>query len=103
MGPIPPSGLMSGPSIGRLIDITGPRGCIDTGIPLTATVEKAVQTYMCRRHRVENLLKIEHEILSLPEKNLTHLQEHRLWKISNGEYKQVFSTKSTWELTRTHT
>lgn len=55
----------------RLKDLTGMRGCIDMGIHINDTVERAVQKYITRRHRVNILTQIENEILKLRAQRLT--------------------------------
>ncbi|CAA7055646.1 unnamed protein product [Microthlaspi erraticum] len=45
--------------LGRLFEITGPRGYIDLGIPSDATVASAVVNRNRRRHRTEILNRIE--------------------------------------------
>ena len=73
-------GSMNGRSWERIIDITGSRGSIDLGIPITATVEYAVQIYRSRRHRVRSLIDIEKEILKLRLQGLSSEDDVRLWK-----------------------
>lgn len=45
--------------MGRLIDITGERGFIDFGIPKLVTVELVVRTHRKKRHRLDNLKRVE--------------------------------------------
>lgn len=47
--------------LGHLYDLTGHRGIIDTGIPLDATVEKALQSTRRRCHCTNILTSIEEE------------------------------------------
>lgn len=54
--------------MGRLIDITRPRGVIDMGIPLQATVGTAHRTYRGRTHRFEVLNNIAAEITEISAK-----------------------------------
>ena len=86
--------------LGRIIDITGTRGCIDLGIPITASVEFAVQRYRSRRHRVANRIDIKNEILKLRLQGLTSDNDIRLWKGVGDLFKKNFNTKQTWQLTR---
>lgn len=65
--------------LGRIIDITGARGSIDLGIPMTATVEYAVQVYRSRRHRVGSLIDIENEILKIRMQGLSTENDSRLY------------------------
>lgn len=52
--------------MGRVFELTGPRGCINLGIHIDATVELAIQSYRRRRcHIVETLLMTENEISKL--------------------------------------
>lgn len=87
--------------LGRIIDITGTRGCIDLGLPINATVEFAIQRYRSRRHRVEILLTIEQEILKVRSKGLSVGTDIRLWKEMGDSFKPTFSTQQTWQMTRT--
>lgn len=86
--------------LGRIIDITGSRGSIDLGIPMTATVEYAVQIYRTRRHIVGSLIDIENEILKLRLQGLSSEADVRLWKGVGDSFKPSFSTCQTWQLTR---
>lgn len=86
--------------LGRLIDLTGTRGCIDLGIQIGDTVEMAVQKYRSRRHRVDILIQIEGEIMKLRAQSLSTVGDICLWKGSNDEFTPVFSTKHTWNSTR---
>lgn len=86
--------------LGRIIDITDAQGCIDLGIPITATVEHAVQRYRSRRHRVEHLIAIENEILRLRLQGLTSDSDIQLWKGSGDSFKPTFNTQQTWHMTR---
>jgi len=45
--------------VGKLLDIFGDRGCIDLRIPKADIMD---DTHRERRHRVENLNKVEAEI-----------------------------------------
>ncbi|KAG2326666.1 hypothetical protein Bca52824_009394 [Brassica carinata] len=87
----------------KIIDITGARGCIDLGIPITATVEFAVQKYRSRRHRVAHMNDIENEILKLRLQGLALDTDIRLWKGVGDSFKPQFNTQQTWQLTRLHT
>ena len=86
--------------LGRLIDLTGSRGCITMGIPINTTVEAVVQIYRRRRHRVEVLVQIEKEILNLRTRGLSLEDDTRLWKTEAGNFQSCFSTKQTWEIIR---
>lgn len=57
--------------LGRLIEITGERGCIIVGIPLNYTVERVVHIYKARRHRTPVFFQIEQEILALKIEDLS--------------------------------
>ena len=87
-------------SLGKLLDLTGERGCIDLGIPINATVERAVQAYPCRKHRTSVLMQIEQEIMGLRRPGLVQEDDICLWKRENGDFHPVFSTSQTWHLTR---
>lgn len=89
--------------LGRIIDITGSRGCIDLGIPITATVEVAVQRYRSRMHRVVLLVDIENEILKLRLQGLNSDTDIRLWRGVGDLFKPKFDTHQTWQLTREQT
>ncbi|KAF8077079.1 hypothetical protein N665_1063s0006 [Sinapis alba] len=49
----------------RLVDITGIRGCLDMGIPIDATVERAVHQHRERCHRSTNLVLISTKLQQL--------------------------------------
>lgn len=89
--------------LGRIIDITGARGCIDLGIPIIATVEFAVQKYLSRRHRVAHMIYIENEIMKLRLQGLALNTDIRLWKGVGDSFKPQFNTQQTWQLTRLQT
>ena len=83
-------------SLGCLFDLTGPRGCIDMGICLTAAVSSALQR--CRRnHRMEIFNSIE-AVMEVQRSNLMNAADYSVWKSSSDTYKSVFSTKNTWNL-----
>lgn len=87
--------------LGRIIDLTGFRGCIDLGIPINATVESSVQRYRSWRHWVESLLCIEKEILKMRSQGLSSGTDIRLWKGMGDSFKPDFNTQQTWQMTRT--
>ena len=87
-------------SIGQLIELTGARGCMDLGIPINSTVEKAIQLYRVRRHRAHSLRQVDREIMALKNKGLNQLDDICLWKRKNGEFKTDFRTSHTWNLVR---
>ncbi|XP_013673935.1 uncharacterized protein LOC106378333 [Brassica napus] len=86
-------------SLGKLLDLTGERGCIDLGIPINTTVERDVQAYRCRKHRTSVLMQIEQEIMGLHRPGLVQEDDICLWKRENGDFHPVFSTSQTWHLT----
>lgn len=88
--------------LGVLINLTGERSCIDLGIPLNATVERAVQSYRRRRHIVFVFMQIEHEILRL--RNQGHNQEDDVcqWRRENDEFRPGFSSSQKWNIIRSH-
>lgn len=67
-------------SPGRLIDLTGPRGCNDMGININATVGYAVQSYRPRRRRGEQLKATETKIMDLRAQGLLFEENLQLWK-----------------------
>lgn len=86
--------------LGKLIDLTGARGCIDLGINIDATVEHVVQSYRQRRHRVEILISIEEVIMQLRSHGLSSSEDTRLWKGVGDTYRPNFNTRQTWEIIR---
>ena len=86
--------------LGQLIELTGDRGSMDLGIPKTSTVEKALQLYRARGHRVHALRLIGQEIICLKNRGLNQLEDVCLWKRENGEFKNEFITSQTWNLIR---
>lgn len=73
--------------LGRIIDIIGTRGCIDLGIPITVTVEFAVQRYRSHHHRVAHMIDIENEIMKLRLQGLTLDIDIQLWKEVGDSFK----------------
>ena len=88
--------------MGRLIDIAGDRGIIDMGIAKHATVAEAWTNRRRRRHRVNYLNQME-EILSLKWQSQQHEEDRVLWRGKNDAFHTTFSTKDTWNHTRTTT
>ena len=67
--------------MGRVFELTCPRGCIYLGIHIDATVEHAIQSYRRRRHhRVETLLMTENEISKLRTHGLSQEEDVCLWR-----------------------
>ncbi|XP_013595079.1 PREDICTED: uncharacterized protein LOC106303324 [Brassica oleracea var. oleracea] len=73
---------------------------MDLGIPINSTVEKAIQIYRARRHRVHSLRLVDREIMALKNKGLNQLDDICLWKRENREFKTYFKTSHTWNLVR---
>ncbi|KAG7592735.1 Reverse transcriptase domain [Arabidopsis thaliana x Arabidopsis arenosa] len=86
--------------LGKLVDVTGDRGIIDMGISRHATVLEAWTNRRRRRHRVHFLNRME-EVLELKRNNQKQEKDVVLWKGKNGVFKTSFSTKDTWNHTRT--
>ncbi|XP_020890956.1 uncharacterized protein LOC110230943 [Arabidopsis lyrata subsp. lyrata] len=86
--------------MGRLIDYTGQRGCIDMGITIQSSLAEVIATHKRRRHRVENLNKMEAGIDAIKTKGLTHERDVVLWKGKGDRYKTKFSTNETWDAIR---
>ncbi|XP_056856518.1 uncharacterized protein LOC130505934 [Raphanus sativus] len=87
-------------SLGNLIEFAGERGTMDLGIPINSTVERAVQLYRVKRHRVTHLQLIENEVLALKNRGLNEEEDICLWKRENGEFREGFSTSQTWNIIR---
>ena len=88
--------------LGNLIDLTEGRGTMELGIPLNSTVERAIQLYWVKRHRVSTLQLIDQEVVKLRNRGLNQMEDICLWKRENGEYREGFSTSQTWNIIRTH-
>ncbi|KAL9298725.1 putative reverse transcriptase zinc-binding domain-containing protein [Arabidopsis thaliana] len=73
---------------------------IDMGISRTSTVLEAWTNRRRRRHRVDCLRSME-EMLALKRNSRTNEQDRVLWKGKNGVFRPTFSTKDTWNHTRT--
>lgn len=86
--------------MGCLADIAGDRGVIDMGISKNATVSEAWTNRRRRRHRVEPLNQIE-EMLALKWSTRNQETDRVLWKGKNNVFQPIFSTKDTWNHTRT--
>ncbi|KAL9816500.1 putative RNA-directed DNA polymerase [Arabidopsis thaliana] len=82
--------------LGRLIDITGPRGVIDLGIPLDAMVETALHPRRRRKHRVDILNRIEAEIHTTRQRIRINEKDISMWRFVGDKFKTTFSTKFTW-------
>ncbi|CAA7040514.1 unnamed protein product [Microthlaspi erraticum] len=82
--------------MGCLFDITGSRGLIDMGLPITATVSEALSSRRRRNHRTEHLRMIEN-LLNTYRNRADHEREDiSLWKHSETVYKPLESSKKTW-------
>ena len=86
--------------LGKLIELTGERGCLMLGIPINSTVERVVQTYRARDHRDPVSRQIEQEIMALRNRGLNQMEDVCLWKRETGYYKEGFLTSQTWEMIR---
>lgn len=84
--------------LGRLYEITGPRGCIDMGTKSDATVASAL-TRRRRRHRIDILNKIEDEIQKTVRQR-SNDSDIPLWRVSADKFKRKFSSKDTWKQIR---
>ncbi|XP_010435962.1 PREDICTED: uncharacterized protein LOC104719693 [Camelina sativa] len=82
-------------ALGCLLDITGPRGCIDMGIPLDATVAEALH-HRKRRHRVDYLNQIEQALDEIRSLGTTSAADIVLWKGKGGRFTTKFTTRETW-------
>ncbi|XP_019087502.1 PREDICTED: uncharacterized protein LOC109127350 [Camelina sativa] len=85
--------------LGCLIDITRPRGTIDMGITLHATVAEAL-SHRQRQHRVEHLNELETALANIRRRGLVKEADVVLWNGKGGQVKTKFTTKDTWENTR---
>lgn len=86
--------------LGKLIDLTGEGGCLALGISLHTTVERAIQMYRSRMHRVPVFRQIEQEVLKLKSSGMNMMEDVCLWKRENGDFKPGFVTSQTWNLIR---
>lgn len=84
--------------MGRLLDLTGIRGCIDMGISLSANVEKAASRRP-RRYQSDLYTLIE-EALQKQRSNMTIEEDISVWKYKMDGFKPKFSTSNTWSLLR---
>ena len=73
--------------LGKLIDLTGEGGCIALGIPVHTTMERAIQMYRSRLHRVPVFRQIEQEVMKLRSRGMNMLEDVCLWKRENGDFK----------------
>ncbi|KAG7542496.1 Reverse transcriptase domain [Arabidopsis thaliana x Arabidopsis arenosa] len=87
-------------SMGPLFDAAGERGQIVLGISKHKKVAEAWVGRRHRLHRAELHNKIERELLST-WRNRAEEEDIVLWKGKNNLYRPRFSTKDTWQLTRT--
>ncbi|XP_013669032.1 uncharacterized protein LOC106373404 [Brassica napus] len=85
---------------GRLFDLLGDRGMIDTGVRKDASLEEAVRCVRRRRkHRNVALNEIEAELNMVKEKLKHNVEDVIKWKGKAG-YRESFSTSETWVMTR---
>lgn len=78
--------------LGRLIVVTGQRGCIDMGISLHATVSEAVMQHKKRRQRVDILNQIEKALEGSRSKRLIETEDIVRWMGKGNIFKTRFST-----------
>ncbi|XP_024011406.1 uncharacterized protein LOC112086667 [Eutrema salsugineum] len=82
-------------SLGNLLNLFGARGCVDLGIPHTATVEDAILSHRRRRHRVQKLNEVEDELEALRRRYQQTEDDTFLWKSKVDLFKTIFSAKAT--------
>ncbi|XP_010513407.1 PREDICTED: uncharacterized protein LOC104789404 [Camelina sativa] len=82
--------------LGCLLDVAGPRGCIDMGISLHATVHEAL-AHRRRRHRVDYLNNIESALEEIRSLGIVKAEDTVLWRGKGGHFSTTFTTKETWE------
>lgn len=85
--------------LGRIHNLTGPRGVIDLGIAGNATVELVINTHRRRQHLVEYLNRIEEEIDKIIA-GKTEQDSVSLWRSLDGKFKKSFTLKGTWQQIR---
>ena len=85
---------------GRLFDLLGDLGMIDTGVRKDSTLEEAVWCVRRRRkHRNVVLNEIEAELNRVKEKLRHNVEDVIKWKGKSG-YRERFSTSETWLMIR---
>ncbi|XP_010425414.1 PREDICTED: uncharacterized protein LOC104710497 [Camelina sativa] len=82
--------------MGCLFNIAGPRGSIDMGIGLHATVAEAL-THRQRHHRVDYLNKMETALTTVRNRGLLDIEDVVLWRGKGDQFKTKFSSKETWD------
>ena len=85
-------------SLGCLKDILSVGSHIDMGISVNATVEDSWK-HNKRNHRVLILNRVEEEIQRC-KANRTEEEDVSLWLNGRDQYKSVFSSGETWQITR---
>lgn len=70
------------------------------GIPLNSTVSMVIAHRRRRRHRQDVYNEVE-MMIDVQREKMTLTQDQFLWKQVTDEFKPIFTTKLTWELTRT--
>ncbi|XP_024009435.1 uncharacterized protein LOC112084518 [Eutrema salsugineum] len=80
---------------GRLIELLGPRGSIDMGIPLHAGMDEVLRSHRRRRHRQIVLNRVEDELEVLKNQS-TSGGDIVKWKSRTDAYKPRFSAQ-VWE------
>lgn len=80
----------------RIIEITGPRGFIDLGIPQHTTVATALQSHRRRNHRSDQLNNIEETLMALRNRGVKIQEDVSAWRYKGDVFKHKFNAKSTW-------
>lgn len=73
--------------LGRLINLTGIRGCIDKGIQLHTSVAIVIEMHRWRRHRVDVLNQTETIIETQRHKGTLPSGDVVLWRYKGDQYK----------------
>lgn len=84
--------------MGRLIDLTGVRECIDMELRLNTCVASIISRWP-RRHRYDLYAMIEDE-LHKKRWNIGVREDISVWKSTSDSFKPKFNTRSTWSLLR---
>lgn len=88
--------------LGRIYDITGHRGIIDTKIFMKPTAADSLHNRRRRHHRADQLVEIEVVLRHQETLLVGEGEDNSLWKHGKGIYKPSFSSKSTWNQLRVH-
>lgn len=88
--------------IGCISEKLGDIGCIDLGIPISATVGEVMNMNRRRKHRTDLLQLVEEEVRKVRLHRKENEDDIVLWKGKNDRFMKKFISKDTWSQLRLH-